>query len=211
MTFEPTVFVVDDDEAVRSALARLMNSVGLSVETFPSADAYLASCDPERPGCLILDIRMPQVSGLELQEQLGLLGLSIPIIVISGHADVESAVRAMRNGAVDFLSKPFHPPKLLQLVREALALDAKRRLEAAQRADAQALVARLSPREREVFDRLIAGQPPKQIAAAMKISRKTVDIHRAHIMMKLDIETLTDLVRIAYAAGVVRPGAQTHD
>jgi FixJ family two-component response regulator len=206
---EGTVFVVDDDQAVRTALARLMQSVDLPVETFPSAEAFLADYHDGRAGCLVLDIRMSGMSGLDLQALLAERKLSIPIIIISAHGDVESAVRAMKAGAVDFLSKPYKPAALLDRVRQALQLDATWRRDHAARAAGEALLAKLSPRERQVMERMVQGAGAKQIALELGLSRKTVDIHRAHIMMKLNAESVADVVRLAllvrHALGPINP------
>lgn len=203
----PTVFIVDDDEAVRTSLSRLVESVGLAAEAFPDAASFLAGYDPQRPGCLLLDIRMPGMTGLELQERLAAGALPLPVIIISAHGDVEAAVRAMKAGAVDFLRKPYDAAVLLERVRAALAQDVAQRRAAAERAAAQAQVALLTPREREVMLHLVAGKTSKQIAYALGLSRKTVDIHRSHIMLKLRVDSVVDLVRIAGSAGLAGGGA----
>ncbi len=194
---ETTVFVVDDDQALRESLSRLMGSVGLPVETYPSAQAFLDSHDASRPGCLLLDIRMPGMSGLELQERLAQTGAGMPIIIISGHADVEQAVRAMKTGAVDFIKKPYNGEVLVNHVRRALELDARIRRERAERAAATACVALLTPREHEIMHLLATGKPVKQIAHELGLSRKTVDVHRSHIMMKLQVDSVVDLAHLA--------------
>ena len=196
MSNEATVFVVDDDEAMRKSLRRLMESVGLPVETYGNAEAFLANYDPARAGCLILDIRMPGMSGLELQEKLISDHIRIPTIIISAHGDVEKAVRAMKSGAVDFIRKPYKGKVLLTRIREALLLDARARNEEAQRADIADRIARLTPREREVMGLLVAGKPAKRIAFELGLSRKTIDVHRGHIMTKMRVDTLVELARM---------------
>jgi two-component system, LuxR family, response regulator FixJ len=199
MEANDTVFVVDDDGAVRESLGRLMQSIGLAVETFPDALRFLERYDPSRPGCLVLDLAMPGLDGLELQEQLIQRGIHIPVLIISAHGDVEKAVRAMKSGAFDFIKKPCKGEVLLERIRQALALDAQRRQTEAERSTVAALVGQLTPREREVMDALVDGKSPKQIAHEFGLSRKTVDVHRAHIMAKLNADSLIDLVRMAQA------------
>ncbi len=200
MAPDPTVFIVDDDDALRAALARLMQSVGLPVETHSSATEFLRGHDSGRPGCLLLDIRMPDMCGLTLQQHLSGAGVRTPIIVISAHADVESAVRAMKSGAVDFLRKPYDAQVLIDRIRQALALDARIRAEQERRNALSSALSRLTPREREVFDRMVVGRTPKQIALELGLSRKTVDIHRAHILIKMQVESVVDLVRAVHGA-----------
>jgi two-component system response regulator FixJ len=194
---EATVFVVDDDDAMRKSLERLMESVGLPVESSASAEEFLESYDPAQPGCLLLDIRMPGMDGLQLQEMLASRGVNIPTIIISGHGDVEKAVRAMKSGALDFIKKPYKGEVLLARIREALKLDAQLRLEKAERADVVARMDRLTPRERELVVMFAAGKTAKRIAFELGLSRKTVDVHRGHIMMKLQADSLVDLARMA--------------
>ncbi len=200
MSSEPTVFVVDDDEAMRTALRRLMESAGLPVEVFSDATAFLRVHEADRPGCLVVDIRMPGMCGLELQQRLREAGTRLPVIVISGHADVESAVVAMKAGAVDFLRKPYDAQVLVERTRAALELNARHRAEAERRALLDAALSRLTPREREVFDRMIVGRTPKQIALELGLSRKTVDIHRAHVLIKMQVDSVVDLVRALHGA-----------
>ncbi len=193
---EATVFVVDDDDALRKSLCRMLKSAGLEFEAFPSAQAFLDDHDPARPGCLVLDVRMPGISGLELQEKLIRIGHQIPVIMISAHADVEMTVRAMKRGAVDVLKKPYRGKALLVRVRQALALDARNRRAAAARAQVAARLAVLTPREREVMALMVAGRAPKQIAFDLGLSRRTIDVYRGHIMMKLQANSVVDLVQI---------------
>jgi two-component system response regulator FixJ len=202
---EATVFVVDDDQALRESLRRLMQSVALPVETYADAQTFRARYDPSRPGCLILDIRMPGMSGLELQEKLINERIRIPVIIMSAHGDVEKAVRAMKAGAVDFIKKPYKGKVLLERVRQALELDARIRHEEAQRANIAARVASLTPREREVMKLLAAGKSPKQIAFEFGLSRKTVDVHRGHIMLKMQAESLVELAQLVQRAEADAP------
>ena len=207
MDAEATVFIVDDDEAVRESLGRLMESVGLASRSYPDAQAFLDDYDERRPGCLLLDIRMPGKSGLELQQQLVADGIRIPVIIISAHGDVEKAVQAMKAGAVDFIRKPYQGQILLDRIREALKLDEKVRQQERQRAEMADRVALLTPREREIMILLVAGKRPKQIAFELGLSRKTVDVHRGHIMTKMRADSLVELARMAQAGGIAQDDA----
>ena len=191
----PTVFIVDDDPAVRDAISLLLRADELAVATFPNAAAFLESAAVQRPGCLVLDVRMPGMSGLDLQKRLRARGCRTPILFITGHGDVPMAIRAMKGGAFDFLEKPFQGETLVNRVREALALDARQRGRQARRAEAAARLALLSPREREVLDRVAAGQYNKVIAFELGISLSTVEIHRKRVMEKLEAESLSDLIQ----------------
>ncbi len=195
-----TVFVVDDDEAVRDSLEMLLRSVGIEVETHPDAGAFLASYDPRRPGCLVLDIRMPGLSGLDLQHKLGKMGALLPIIFITGHGDVPMAVDAMQKGAVDFIQKPFRDQDLLDRIREALKTDQERRKEQQKHAEVAERLARLTNREREVFDLVVTGKPNKVIAYELGVSQRTVEIHRARVMEKMQARSLADLVKMHMTA-----------
>ena len=197
----PIVFVVDDDEAVRASVAMLLESVALPVETYASAREFLDVWREERAGCLVLDLRMPGLSGLELQERLAARGSRLPIVFLTGHGDVPDAVAAMRSGAVDFLRKPFRDQDLLDRIQQALELDRGRREAAEERRDLAARLDRLTPREREVLDRVVAGQPNKQIAAELGVSDRTVEIHRSRAMVKMEAGSLAELVRIVLRAG----------
>ncbi len=191
----PTVFIVDDDPAVRDAVSLLLRTSGLKVATFASAAAFLGSSAAQQAGCLVLDVRMPGMSGLDLQKQLRAQGCHMPILFMTGHGDVPMAIRAMKGGAFDFIEKPFQGETLLERVREALALDARQRRRQASRAEAQARLALLSVREREVLERAASGQYNKVIAAELGISLSTVEIHRKRVMEKLEAESLSDLIR----------------
>jgi two-component system response regulator FixJ len=197
MIASATVFVVDDDQAMRKSLRRLFERVGFEVETYADANEFLTGYDPAKPGCLLLDIRMPGMNGLDLQDKLAEDQLDIPVVVISGHGDVEKAVRAMKAGAVDFIRKPYKGQVLLARVREALERDARLRGEKARRADIAARFARLTPREREVMSLLVAGHNAKAIAYELGLSRKTVDVHRGHVMAKMQTDSLAELARMA--------------
>lgn len=191
----PTVFVVDDDAAIRKSLSLLVQSVQLPAETFETAQQFLDAYDGSRPGCLLLDLRMPGSSGLELQQRLAARGIRIPIIFISAHGDVISAVSAMRAGAVDFLEKPFRGQVLLDRIHQALELDARYRAEAASRAETDALLATLTPPERAVLDLMAAGKSYKVIARELGISYKAVEGRRARIMRKMHAQNLSELLR----------------
>ncbi len=197
MTAEATVFVVDDDAAMRDSLSMLIRSVGLGVQTFASAGAFLDSREADRPGCLIADIRMPGMSGLELQERLTASADHMPVIILTGHGDVSTAVRAMKSGAVDFLQKPFQAERLLELIQHALEKDAAER----DAADLRTRIARrlqtLTRREGEVARLVVAGRANKVIAIELQISERTVELHRARIMKKMRARSLAELVRMA--------------
>jgi FixJ family two-component response regulator len=197
MSEQSTVFIVDDDEAVRDSLSWLMQSVGLSTETFASADAFLQGYGEEdRPGCLILDIRMPGMSGLELQSVLKEQGFRLPLLIISGHADVPMAVRALKAGAFDFIEKPFNDQLLLDIVQRAIEHDRQQRESHAQLDEWRARLQSLTPREREVLDLVVGGAPNKIISSELGVSLKTVEAHRARVMDKLQADSLSQLVRM---------------
>lgn len=193
------VYVVDDDDAVRDGLALLIRSVGLEVETYASAAAFLADLSPDRGGCLILDVRMPGMSGMELQEELNRMEVSLPIIFITGHGDVPMAVRAMKEGAVDFIPKPFSDQELLDRVHTALHQDAEQREQIAERHEIERRVNSLTPREREVMSMVVAGNANKVIAGSLGVSQRTVEIHRARVMEKMEAGSLAELVGLALA------------
>jgi FixJ family two-component response regulator len=192
----PTVYIVDDDDAVRSALRLLLKSVGLAAATVPSAQEFLATYDPQQPGCLILDVRMPGMSGLELQQQLNMRGAIIPVIFITGHGDVPMAVEAMQQGAFDFLQKPFRDQDLIDRIQRALAKDQTGRTELRERARIKERMESLTAREREVLDLVTSGKPNKIMAADLGVSQRTVEIHRARVMEKMGASSLAQLVRM---------------
>ena len=208
---QPIVFVVDDDLAIQKALARLFRSVGLRAEVFGSAPEFLQSKLPAVPSCLVLDIRLPGVSGLDFQTELAKANIHIPIIFMTGHGDIPMTVRAMKGGAVDFLTKPFRDQDMLDAVVTAIERDRKRREVEKAVASAQALFETLTPREREVLALVASGLMNKQVAAELGLAEITVKIHRGHIMKKMGARSLADLIRMAETLGIRRakPGVQT--
>jgi len=205
MESEPMVFIVDDDASVRKSLERLVRSVGLRGETFASAPEFLQRAAADGPSCLVLDVRMPGVSGLVLQERLAAVGHRIPIIIITGHGDITMSVRAMKAGAVDFLPKPFNDQDLLESIQEAIARDRQARQEWAVLQDIQRRVALLTPRERDVLALVAAGWLNKQIAPEMGLSEKTVKAHRAQVMQKMQVSSVAQLVLLAEKVGLTAP------
>lgn len=191
-----TVFVIDDDEAVRNSLRLLLKSLGLAVRTFASAQEFLPTYEPRDPGCLILDIRMPGMSGLELQQQLNIRGATIPVIFISGHGDIPMAVEAMQHGAFDFLQKPFRDQELIDRVQRALERDAAIRTEIQATDQIRQHLASLTPREREILELVTTGKPNKVMAGDLGVSQRTIEIHRARVMEKMHARSLAQLVRM---------------
>jgi FixJ family two-component response regulator len=206
----PIVFVVDDDVSVRESLRDLLESVGLRVEVFESADAFLASRLPDVASCLVLDVRLPGRSGLEFQAELTKAGISLPIIFITGHGDIPMSVRAMKSGAVEFLTKPFRDQDLLEAVRAAIERDRARREQDSSIAALKARFGSLTAREKEVIGYVSAGFLNKQIAAEMGISEVTVKVHRRNIMQKMNARSLAELVRMADLLGVGRAVSKAH-
>jgi FixJ family two-component response regulator len=196
------VFVVDDDPLVRAALSSLFHSVGLRVEAFASATELLQSPLPGAPSCLVVDIRLPRLSGLDLQAELRSSGVMIPIVFITGHGDIPMSVKAMRAGAINFLTKPFRDQEMLDAVREALERDRRRLSEVKSNSDEQALFASLTPRQREIMALVTSGLMNKQIAAKIGIAEMTVKIHRGHVMRKMQTRSLAELVLIAQRLGI---------
>jgi FixJ family two-component response regulator len=195
-----TVFVVDDDEAVRTSLRLLLKSVGLPVETFASAQEFLDQFDPDRAGCLVLDIRMPGMSGLELQQHLNDRHSIMPIVFITGHGDVPMAVEAMQAGAVDFIQKPFRDQDLIDRINRALEKDREMRSELRERDEIRRRMSQLTPREREVLELVTQGKANKVIAGDLNVSQRTVEIHRARVMEKMGANSLAHLVRMVIEA-----------
>jgi two-component system response regulator FixJ len=193
---ETRVFIVDDEEPVRDSIGLLLRSVGLRSQGFPDARAFLEAYRPEQPGCLVLDIRMPRMSGLELQQELNRRGWGIPVIFITGHGDVPMAVEAMRAGAVDFLQKPFKDDELIRRVQKALDQDERLREQLSGLEQVRARFEGLTPREREIARRLVAGAANKVIAIELALSERTVELHRAHIMQKMEARGLAQLVQM---------------
>jgi two-component system response regulator FixJ len=194
------VYVVDDDEAVAHSLRMLLESVGLAVETFPTAQAFLEHAELSRNACLLLDVRMPGMSGLQLQESLRQRQLSMPIVFITGHGDVRMAVRAVQAGAVDFIEKPFHDQDLLDSIHKALAQGSAQRSTVDERDQVAARIRTLTPRELEVMNLVVEGKPSKVIARILDISTKTVEFHRSRVMEKMQTSSSLDLVRLVLMA-----------
>jgi len=197
-----TVFVIDDDAAVREALQSLLRSVGLRVTTFASAREFLTSRRPDAPACLVLDVRLPGLSGLDLQRELAAAAIDLPIIFITGHGDIPMTVQAMKAGAVEFLTKPFRDQDLLDAIAQALERDRAARAQRAGVAELHERYAELTPREREVMGLVVSGLLNKQIAAELGISEITIKVHRGQVMQKMGAESVADLVRMADKLGV---------
>ena len=197
----PTVFIVDDDEPVRKAVSRLLRSAGIAVAVFASPREFLAQYDPASPGCLVLDITMPEVDGLQLQATLGEKGSILPIIFLTGHGDVSKSVQAMKRGAFDFLSKPVKDKDLLTAVRAAIERNAVARLDQAKLSEIRARLDTLTPREREVLEQVVSGKLNKQIAGDLGITEATVKMHRAHVMEKMKVQSVAELARLTERCG----------
>jgi two-component system response regulator FixJ len=193
---KPTVFVVDDDPGVLDSMALLLRSVGLEAATYESANEFLGDYDPERPGCLVLDVRMPGMSGLQLQELLQARGSTLPIIFVTAHGDVPMAVRAVKAGAVDFIQKPFRDQELIDKIQRALKENERLRREFSQHDEILGRLAKLTPREKEVMDLVIEGKANKVVAQKLGLSQRTVEIHRARVMEKMEAGSVAELVRM---------------
>ncbi len=207
----PTVFVIDDDEAVRSSLRLLFRSIGLPVQVHASAQEFLPQYSPDQPGCLVVDVRMPGMSGLELQHALNLRGVTAPVIFITGHGDIAMAVEAMQHGAFDFLAKPFRDQDLIDRVQRAMQQDAAQRLEFGNCARIREHLESLTPREREVLALVTSGKANKVMAAELGVSQRTVEIHRARVMDKMQASSLAQLVRMSLeldASGLASGGVR---
>ena len=202
MSESDTVFVVDDDPAIRRSLERLLRSAGYDTQTFESARAFLASGRAQEPGCLVLDLRMPGFGGLELQHELDSVGCDIPIVFITGHGDVPAAVKAMRGGAVDMLTKPLDDTALFAAIDRAMAAGRARQASRQEMVEIRQRFSRLTPREREVFALVITGLLNKQVAGKLGTSERTVKVHRARVMSKLRATSLAELVRIGQRLGL---------
>ncbi len=190
----PTVFVVDDDDAIRKSMTILARTVGLNVQAFENAQSFLDVYDPGMPGCLVLDVRMPGINGLELRRKLVDDGYCIPTIIVTGHGDIAMAVEAVHSGAVDFIEKPFRDQAVLDSINRALALDARIRREQIEHAHIQEKLATLTRREREILDMVVQGYTNKSVAYELKISPKTADFHRLNVLDKMGVESPVELV-----------------
>ncbi len=199
---QPVVYVIDDDASVRDGVADLLRSVGLGVQAFGSTQEFLQRERADAPGCIVLDVRLPGASGLEFQRTLTKAGVHLPIIFISGHGDIPMSVRAMKSGAIEFLTKPLHEQELLDAVQAGIARDRARRQEAAVVGEVRERFDSLTLRERDVFMLIITGRPNKQVAAQLALSEMTVKVHRSQIMRKMRAKSLVDLVRMADTLGV---------
>jgi FixJ family two-component response regulator len=201
----PIVFVVDDESAVGVSIKRLLHSVGIEARHFTSASEFLRAKRPDAPGCIVLDVRLPDLSGLDLQQELSKANVDLPVIFVTGHADIPMTVRAMKAGAVEFLTKPFREQELLEAVQRAIS---RHRLTLDQRASMRLLQSRyelLTPREREVFPLVAGGLLNKQVAAELNTSEKTIKVHRGQLMQKMEAHSLSDLIRMAEQLGVLSP------
>jgi len=202
----PVVFVVDDDSSVRDSLRRLITSVGFIVEVFPSAQAFMRARRPDAPGCLVLDVRLPGLSGLDLQRELADTDAALPIIFLTGHGDIPMSVRAMKAGAVEFLTKPFREQDLLDAIRHAIERDRALRTERQELTELRGRYASLTRRERDVLARIVAGLLNKQIAGELGTTEATVKEQRAHVMVKMQAGSVADLVRFAARLGITPAG-----
>lgn len=197
----PTIYVVDDDDGIRRALSLLMTTVGYEPTAFARPSEFLSKFDPDRPGCLVLDVRMPEMSGLEVQQHLNRSGATLPVILITGHGDITMAVQAMKNGAFDFLQKPFRDQDLLDRINAALKLDAENRAIVDRHADLRHRAQSLTPREREVMALVVDGRANKVIAVDLGLSERTVEIHRANVMEKMGARSVAHLVKMHLMLG----------
>jgi two-component system, LuxR family, response regulator FixJ len=204
MAHSAVVHLIDDDESVRQALAFLLATTGLAVRVYESAAAFLAAIETVQPGCIVSDVRMPGIDGLELQRRLNDMRVDMPMIIMTGHADVPLAVAAMKAGAIDFIEKPFDDERLLSAIRIALDRYDEAGRQEAEVNDIQSKLRLLSPRERQVLDGLVAGHPNKTIAYDLKLSPRTVEVHRANVMTKMGAASLSELVRLALIAKVIQ-------
>ena len=198
----PTVFIVDDEAPVRKALSRLLRAAGFVVAAFASPGEFLAQHDLHKPGCLVLDLMMPGVNGMELQRALARKGSVLPIIFLTGHGDIPKSVQAMKSGALDFLTKPVNDENLLASIRAAIKRDSVARREQAELFEIRARLASLTPREQEVLDHVVTGKLNKQIADDLGVVEKTIKVHRAHVMEKMKVQSVAELVRLVERGGI---------
>ncbi|WP_020653903.1 response regulator transcription factor [Massilia niastensis] len=208
-TEQSVVYIVDDDEGARTSLAWLLNSVGIQTECFSGAAAFLEAFDPQRPSCLVLDVRMPEISGFQLQERLNAIASELPIIFVSGHGDIPMSVRALQNGAVDFFEKPYNSQQMLDRIQSTLKAEEQRQPERARRILLRERMKLLSPRERDVLILMLRGDVSKVIARELNISARTVDVHRASIKEKLGCQSSAGLVRdvvLAFGPQILHDG-----
>jgi two-component system, LuxR family, response regulator FixJ len=208
---QPTVYIVDDDQATRKSLRWLVETLGVSVQTFPSGPSFLESYDPSQPGCLVLDVMMAGMSGLDVQKELKIRNIEIPVIVLTGYGDVPTAVRALKNGAVEFLEKPFDGEVLLDQVRRAIEVDARRRRESQAANVVRTRLLRLTPREGQILQLVVDGSSSKEIAAQLDVSFKTVEAHRAKIMRKMEADGVAQLVKMVVTHAAFEPPRQVID
>jgi len=206
---EPIIYLLDDDEAVRQAMRFFLEEAGYTVQAFAEAEAFFQALQPERPGCVLLDLRLDGGSGLDVEDQLQRLGHAIPVIMVSGHGTVAAAAEAMRKGALDFIEKPVDRQKLRRRVEEAIALDRKRRAASRETVTARLRLATLTPRERELVDLIVKGMSNKQIAGELDIAEKTVANHRANLIEKMNAVNTADLVRLVMLSRTELPGRST--
>lgn len=199
---EHTIYLVDDHESVRRSAGFMLKTSGFSVESYESGDALLKDAGQLEPGCILMDVQMPGRNGLEVQEELKARGIAFPVIVMTGHGDIDVAVRAMKAGAIDFIEKPFKKETLLSAIGEGCHRLDQRRERSARAEEARIRVEALTPREKDVLGGLVKGHPNKTIAYDLGISPRTVEIHRANVMRKLEVQSLSEALRIAFAAGV---------
>jgi len=205
-TLHATVFVIDDDASVRKSLSRLLRSAGYATETFASAEEFLGRDHFEGVGCILLDVKMPGLSGMDLQEELNKADYHMPIVFVTGHGDIPMTVEAMKKGAVDFLTKPFDEEELLQALRAAIEKDRNARAEHTEVYEIRRLIELLTPRENEILRYVVAGMLNKQIALELGIAEKTVKVHRGRVMEKLGMDSVAELVRLAEKAGIKPTG-----
>lgn len=202
MIYKKVIHIVDDEESIRRSVSFMLKTSGYQVETWSSGQAFLKEVKHAEHGCILLDVRMPEIDGLEVQRALADRGVTMPVVIMTGHGDISIAIRAMKAGAVDFLEKPFEKAALIAAIEESFERIANATNASARAADAETILGVLTPRERDVLEGLAKGLPNKTIAYDLGISPRTVEVHRANVMTKLDVRSLSDALRIAFAAGL---------